>query len=153
MSAGECSPVGPGRRRPFAAGLGIAPLPAYVCVCVAAGYLAFVLSAVKKVQLLNSGVDDVVASPPLERKTASALRKPANERSMTTKEHLSYWERPSHDPSSLDAERSQSKYVTFEDDTGGWNNIRMAFESFVVVAKITGRTLVLPPPCRFYLLE
>jgi GDP-fucose protein O-fucosyltransferase len=42
--------------------------------------------------------------------------------------------------------------MTFEPDGGGWNNIRMAMETVVGLAVATGRTLVLPPAQRMYLL-
>ena len=44
------------------------------------------------------------------------------------------------------------KYVTFEPDVGGWNNIRMQFELVLVYALVTGRTLVLPNDQPMYLL-
>jgi hypothetical protein len=37
------------------------------------------------------------------------------------------------------------KYITFEPDVGGWNNIRMQMEVVLVFAAVTGRTLVIPP--------
>jgi hypothetical protein len=43
--------------------------------------------------------------------------------------------------------------MTFEPDGGGWNNIRMAMETVVGLAVATGRTLVLPPEQRMYLLR
>ena len=45
------------------------------------------------------------------------------------------------------------KYLTFEPDEGGWNNIRMSMETAVVMAHATGRTLVLPPEQGMYLLH
>jgi hypothetical protein len=39
----------------------------------------------------------------------------------------------------------QEKYITFEPDVGGWNNIRMQMELVLVFAAVTGRTLVIPP--------
>ncbi len=70
---------------------------------------------------------------------------------------LEYWRRAREPldtaPLAPRASATHDQYVTFEDDTGGWNNIRMAFEVFVVVAKVTGRVLVMPPRCRFYLLD
>mmetsp|Transcript_20688 Transcript_20688/g.57448 ORF Transcript_20688/g.57448 Transcript_20688/m.57448 type:complete len:678 (-) Transcript_20688:278-2311(-) len=47
---------------------------------------------------------------------------------------------------------NERKYMTFEPDGGGWNNIRMAMESTIAMAVATGRTLVMPPQKRMYLL-
>jgi len=44
------------------------------------------------------------------------------------------------------------KYLTFEPDEGGWNNIRMAMETAVTMALAMGRILVLPPEQGMYLL-
>lgn len=44
------------------------------------------------------------------------------------------------------------KYMTFEPDGGGWNNIRMAMESTIALAIAMGRTLVMPPQKKMYLL-
>ena len=45
-----------------------------------------------------------------------------------------------------------TQYLTFEPDHGGWNNIRMAMETTLVMAHAMGRTLVLPPEKGMYLL-
>jgi hypothetical protein len=48
--------------------------------------------------------------------------------------------------------QQEERYMTFEPDGGGWNNIRMAMETVIALALATGRTLVLPAQQRMYLL-
>ena len=55
------------------------------------------------------------------------------------------WVSPFKDP-------SETKYLTFEPDGGGWNNIRMAMETVFGLALAMGRTLVIPPEKSMYLL-
>jgi len=52
-----------------------------------------------------------------------------------------------------DSDDGDEQYMTFEPDRGGWNNIRMAMETVLVMAHATGRTLVLPPEAEMYLLK
>ncbi len=46
-----------------------------------------------------------------------------------------------------------NRYVAFDIDQGGLNNIRMVFEYAVVIAAVTRRTLVLPPAQPWYLIN
>jgi len=48
---------------------------------------------------------------------------------------------------------SSNKYLTFEPDQGGFNNVRMAFETAIALSIAMGRILVLPPTTNFYLLS
>lgn len=82
--------------------------------------------------------------------------------------YVSYWSDPrsqqdqlfqspfSKAPIDLNQAQSTSdttRYLSFEPDCGGWNNIRMEFEIMVVLAAATNRTLILPPDYPVYLLQ
>jgi len=45
---------------------------------------------------------------------------------------------------SEEQEEEEEKFLSFEPDRAGWNNMRMSFETVVVLAAATGRTLVIP---------
>jgi len=49
--------------------------------------------------------------------------------------------------------KSHEKYLSFEYDHGGWNNIRMGYETTLVIAMATCRKLVIPPEQDLYLLN
>lgn len=68
-----------------------------------------------------------------------------------------YWKRVKGDrhyesPITPHHDNHHDKYLTFEYDHGGWNNVRMALECVLVVAHATGRNLVIPPQQHLYLL-
>lgn len=55
---------------------------------------------------------------------------------------------------SSDPEKNKgTKYMTFETDLGGWNNIRLQVEICLILAHVTGRTLILPGAQVLYLLD
>ena len=78
---------------------------------------------------------------------------------------VSYWNDPRSDedvafhspfitdPTADTTTSDSTRYLSFEPDCGGWNNIRMEFEIMVVFAAATGRTLILPPDHPLYLLR
>jgi len=71
-------------------------------------------------------------------------------------QELVYWQEIPSDASYISPFHLQSateeRYMTFEPDGGGWNNIRMAMESTIALAVAMGRTLVMPPQKKMYLL-
>jgi hypothetical protein len=58
---------------------------------------------------------------------------------------------PYYSPKSQEQSHSDSntfwktKYLTFEMDSSGWNNMRLGLENVILMAHAMGRTLVMPP--------
>jgi len=70
-------------------------------------------------------------------------------------DEMIYWNKDANEKlSSPYAEpHEKTRYLSFEYDQGGWNNIRMGFESVVAIALGSNRTVVLPPAKSLYLLS
>eukprot|EP00985_Skeletonema_marinoi_P029710 scaffold28772_cov69-Skeletonema_marinoi.AAC.1 len=67
-----------------------------------------------------------------------------------------YWsDIPSNDKfvSPIGAYSIKRKYLTFDQDGGGFNNIRTSMETMIVMAHAMSRTLVMPPSQQMYLLR
>ena len=63
------------------------------------------------------------------------------------------YESPLRKVNGLQAPEAMRRYVVFQPDLGGWNNIRMALEVVILFALVTGRILVMPPDAVLYLLS
>jgi hypothetical protein len=68
-------------------------------------------------------------------------------------QEMVYWSDIPSDNAHVSPFYSSHFYLTFEPDGGGWNNIRMSMETVLAMAHAMGRTLVLPPKQRMYLLH
>jgi hypothetical protein len=68
-------------------------------------------------------------------------------------QQMVYWNKEDKVPSPYVDPAAPQQFVSFEYDLGGWNNIRMGFESVVAFALGSGRTVVLPPSKPLYLLD
>jgi hypothetical protein len=73
---------------------------------------------------------------------------------------LQYWRAsPDLPPSAypelgrVSADDTETRYLSFETDLGGWNNIRLQLEILFVLAHATGRVLLIPAPQVLYLLD
>jgi len=70
---------------------------------------------------------------------------------------LAYWNEPQGERdvnfvSPFAVKDGTEKYLSFEMDVGGWNNIRMSLENIFIIAVAMNRTLILPPDQDIYLL-
>ena len=69
---------------------------------------------------------------------------------------MAYWNDPQGDrdrdfTTPFRLEGKQTRYVTFWQDPGRFNNMRMSFEIIVIIAAASGKTLVLPPSQKLHL--
>ena len=107
-----------------------------------------------------SAVSSTLSPQKKQVKTRCQLSFPSQ--CMISKNLLRYWEEttdscyvsPLRQQYGLQAPNvTDRRYVVFQPDLGGWNNIRMALEVVILYALVTGRILVMPPHAVLYLLN
>jgi len=78
---------------------------------------------------------------------------PPKDDMVATKQWFRFWNE--EDAPSMLTEKAEGggRYLTFDTDAGGFNNMRMALEFFVSMSIKSGRTLVLPPKEGWYLMD
>ena len=109
-----------------------------------------VTTTVKRKQLARG-----VSGLPMSQTPALLGAQPGHIECDVDVDKLAYWNDPQGDRDRKFVSpfaTSEGRYLTFEPDMGGWNNIRMSMEIIFVLAAVTGRILVLPPKSPFYLL-
>lgn len=86
---------------------------------------------------------------PLAGLDCTAYGGPSNDKAA----EMVYWSDIPSDNAHVSPFYVPNTFMTFEPDGGGWNNIRMSMETVLGMAHAMGRTLVLPPEQRMYLLN
>lgn len=95
----------------------------------------------------NSGIKNVPTSVSASPKRRLAQLECKDLSNANSSQRMVYWSdiQPyAHLPED-EGETSDEKFILFDEDVAGWNNKRISFEIFAILAKTTNRTLVLPP--------
>ena len=103
----------------------------------------------------KNDVDDYYNKPHLHSLKCEKYGGPSNDLAS----EMVYWYKIPSDETFLNPfqrknmeEGIEEKFLIFEPDAAGWNNIRMSLETIITLAISMGRTIVLPPEKRIYLL-
>jgi len=122
-------------------------------LCIFASIIILYVVAVFKFFIFNSS-DDSISSQVASVHAFPDIKSLDPYDESKIKKALRYWDRglAVHKGQPLPAQADE-KYLLFDNDCGGFNNIRMGFEVFVMMAYLMNRTLVFPPPTGWYLLD
>lgn len=95
-----------------------------------------------------------VAGLPMEQTPALAGASRGKIECDVNVDFMAYWNDPQGDRdrefvSPFRTDTTQTHYITFWQDAGRFNNIRMSMEIIFVIAAASGKTVVLPPSQRF----
>ena len=69
------------------------------------------------------------------------------------RDRMYYWKKGIAKHANKQPKIATDQYLTFWSDCGGFNNIRMGFEYFLIIGYLTNRTVVIPPVEGWYLID